>query len=54
MRRLWARIRPEAPMNVGKTLFAQVMDFLPWKNFHRIVTRYGICATDVSRKPARH
>ena len=28
-------------MYVGKTLFAQVMDFLPWKNFHRIVTRYG-------------
>lgn len=27
-------------MNVGKTLFAQVMDFLPWKTFHRIVTRY--------------
>lgn len=28
-------------MYVGKTLFAQVMDFLPWKTFHRIVTRYG-------------
>jgi hypothetical protein len=27
-------------MNVGKTLFAQIMDFLPWKTFHRIVTRY--------------
>ena len=27
-------------MNVGKTLFAQVMDFLPWKTFHRLVTRY--------------
>ncbi len=27
-------------MNIGKTLFAQVMDFLPWKTFHRIVTRY--------------
>ncbi|HUX63746.1 IS4 family transposase [Sulfuricella sp.] len=24
----------------GKTLFAQVMDFLPWKTFHRIVSRY--------------
>jgi len=24
----------------GKTLFSQVMDFLPWKIFHRIVTRY--------------
>jgi hypothetical protein len=27
-------------MNVGKTLFAQTMDFLPWKTFHRIVDRY--------------
>jgi hypothetical protein len=27
-------------MNIGKTLFAQVMDFLPWKSFHRIVARY--------------
>jgi hypothetical protein len=28
-------------MNVGKTLFAQLMDFLPWKTFHRIIDRYG-------------
>jgi transposase len=28
-------------MYVGKTLFAQVMDVLPWKTFHRIVARYG-------------
>jgi hypothetical protein len=28
-------------MYIGKTLFAQVMDFLPWKTFHRIVNRYG-------------
>ena len=27
-------------MNTGKTLFAQVMDFLPWKTFHRIVDRH--------------
>jgi hypothetical protein len=27
-------------MNLGKTLFAQVMDFLPWKTFHRMATRY--------------
>ena len=27
-------------MNTGKTLFAQLMDFLPLKTFHRIVTRY--------------
>jgi Domain of unknown function (DUF4372)/Transposase DDE domain len=28
-------------MYVGKTLFAQLMDFLPWKTFHRIVERHG-------------
>lgn len=28
-------------MYAGKTLFAQVMDVLPWKTFHRIVARYG-------------
>jgi IS4 transposase len=27
-------------MNIGQTLFAQLMDFLPWKTFHRIVDRY--------------
>ena len=27
-------------MNTGKTLFGQLMDFLPWKTFHRIVARY--------------
>jgi len=27
-------------MNVGKTLFAQVMEFLPWKTFGRIVDRH--------------
>jgi hypothetical protein len=27
-------------MNLGKTLFAQVMDFLPWKTFHRIAHRH--------------
>ncbi len=27
-------------MNIGKTLFAQVMDFLPWKTFHRIVSQH--------------
>jgi hypothetical protein len=27
-------------MHVGKTLFAQVLEFLPWKTFHRIVARY--------------
>ena len=24
-------------MNVGKTLFAQVMEFVPWKTFGRII-----------------
>lgn len=27
-------------MNTGKTLFAQIMDFLPWSSFDRIVARY--------------
>ena len=26
-------------MNTGKTLFAQLMDFLPWSTFDRIVSR---------------
>src|SRR6202041_4192349 len=30
----------ESPMNPGRTLFAQLMDFLPWKTFSRIVARY--------------
>jgi len=28
-------------VNTGKTLFAQLMEFLPWKTFGRIVARYG-------------
>ena len=28
-------------MNRGKTLFTQLMDFLPWSTFTRIVARYG-------------
>lgn len=28
-------------MNQGKTLFAQIMDFVPWTSFARIVARYG-------------
>ena len=28
-------------MNTGKTLFAQLMDFLPWSTFARYVVRYG-------------
>jgi len=28
-------------MNTGKTLFAQLMDFLPWSTFARLVARYN-------------
>ncbi len=28
-------------MNAGKTLFAQIMEFVPWTSFTRIVHRYG-------------
>jgi hypothetical protein len=28
-------------MNAGKTLFAQIMEFVPWTSFARIVSRYG-------------
>ena len=28
-------------MNAGKTLFAQLMDFLPWSTFNRYVAHYG-------------
>jgi hypothetical protein len=28
-------------MYAGKTLFAQVMEFVPWSTFHRTVERYG-------------
>jgi hypothetical protein len=28
-------------MHIGKTLFAQLMDFLPWTTFQRIVDRYN-------------
>ena len=31
---------PEWRMNVGKTLFAQVMEFVPWKTFSRIIDRH--------------
>lgn len=30
----------ETPMSLGKTLFAQLMDFLPWKTFLCIVDRH--------------
>jgi Transposase DDE domain/Domain of unknown function (DUF4372) len=28
-------------MNTGRTLFAQIMDFVPWMSFQRLVTKYG-------------
>jgi len=28
-------------MNLGKTLFAQLMEFVPWKTFGRIIERHG-------------
>ncbi len=31
---------PEGRMNAGKTLFAQVMEFVPWKTFARIIERH--------------
>jgi hypothetical protein len=31
---------PGRRMNVGKTLFAQVVEFVPWKTFGRIVERH--------------
>jgi hypothetical protein len=33
-------IDPEAGMNLGVTLFSQVMEFVPWKTFGRIVERH--------------
>jgi hypothetical protein len=34
-------LNPETRMYVGKTLFAQIMDFVPWTSFRRIANRYG-------------
>jgi len=28
-------------VNFGRTLFSQVMDFVPWTSFDRIVTRHS-------------
>ena len=28
-------------MNFGRTLFSQVIDFVPWTSFDRLVTKYG-------------
>ena len=37
--KLWGLRDPERRMNLGKALFAQVMEFVPWKSFGRIVAR---------------
>ncbi len=43
-------------MNLGKTLFAQVMEFVPWKTFGRIIERHRgdagvrtLCCADLFR-----
>lgn len=48
-------------MNAGKTLFAQVMDFAPWKTFGRIVERHRsdagvrtLSCTELFRMGMRH
>jgi len=38
---LWGLETPGRTMNVGKTLFAQVMEYVPWKAFGRIIDRHG-------------
>src|SRR4051794_16094113 len=35
------RISGAAAVHLGRMLFSQVMDFVPWTSFDRIVTRYG-------------
>jgi hypothetical protein len=41
-------------MNIGKTLFAQVMEFIPWSSFARIVKRYHGDAGVRSLSAAEH
>ena len=41
-------------MNIGKTLFAQVMEFIPWSSFSRIVARYRGDAGMRSLSAAEH
>ena len=38
-------------MNTGKTLFAQLMDFLPWTTFTRIVDRYPTNSSSITAHP---
>src|ERR1700745_4365345 len=37
----FSEVSEEAPVSSGKTLFAHLMDLLPWSTFTRIVARYG-------------
>jgi len=41
-------------MNLGKTLFAQIMECIPWTSFSRIVTRYSGNAGVRSLTAAEH
>ena len=44
----------ECRMNMGKTLFAQVMEFVPWKTFGRIIERHkGDAGVRTFRRLAR-
>ena len=38
---LWGFTTQGYRMNVGKTLFAQVMEFVPWKTFGRVIQRHN-------------
>jgi hypothetical protein len=41
-------------MNTGETLFAQVMELIPWSSFSRIVSRYRNDARERSLSAAEH
>ena len=41
-------------MNVGKTLFAQVMEFVPWKTFGRVIERHKVNADAAALKIVAH
>lgn len=38
-------------MNAGKTLFAQIMEFIPWTSFARIVERHSVTLVANANKP---
>jgi hypothetical protein len=38
-------------MNVGKSLFAQIMEFIPWTSFSQIIQRYCGDANDLKFRP---